>query len=147
MAVGADADILRVALQRWTAGRYPERMALDQARALDGTVWGLGLQRAFDGPGRFGQLLSRIPMGLQGVHVVTSLEEHRPEPLPAYGEVSGRPTAFWMHFAFTGPALFVRPEDGLCIALLLHRRGPEGELLDLDTLRARRWHLLRRFLE
>lgn len=144
---GADADTLRAALQRWTAGRHPERMALDQARALDGTVWGLGLQRAFDGLGRFGQLLSRIPMGLQGVHVVASLEEHLPEPLAVYGEASGRATAFWMHFAFTGPALFVRPEDGLCIALLLHRRGPEGGLLDLDTLRARRWHMLRQFLE
>ncbi len=143
---GADPDTLRMALQRWVAGRNPERMAQDQARASDGTVWGLGLQRAFDGAGRFGQLLSRVPLGLQGVHVVASLEEHLPESLNAYGEASGRPTAFWMHFAFTGPALFVRPEDGLCIALLLHRRGPSGELLDLDTLRARRWHLLRRFL-
>ena len=75
------------------------------------------------------------------------LEEADPAPKPPEAPGPGQPGPFWMHFAFTGPSLFVRPEDGLCIALLLHRRGPEGELLDLDTLRARRWHLLRRFLE
>lgn len=143
---GATAAQLRAWLLRWKEARLPERMAVDHARAEDGTVWGLGLQRTSDGCGRFGQLLSRIPIGLRGVHVVASLEDHLPEPLQGYGQAGGRPSSFWMHFGFTGPALFVRPEDGLCIALLLHRRGPAGELLDLDTLRARRWRMLERFL-
>jgi hypothetical protein len=29
----------------------------------------------------------------------------------------------------------------------MHRRGPQGEILDLDTLRARRWRMLEGFLE
>lgn len=143
---GADPETLRRALQRWIDEGHPERMASEQGRAPDGTVWGLGLQRAFEGPGRFGQWLARIPPDVQGIHVLTSLEEHRPEPLPPQDPDPGAPTTFWMHFAFTGPALFVRPEDGLCIAILVHRRGPDGELLSLEELRARRWHLLRRFV-
>ncbi len=33
-------------------------------------------------------------------------------------------------------------EDGLCVALLAHRVGPSGELLDAEQLRARRWEVL-----
>jgi hypothetical protein len=38
--------------------------------------------------------------------------------------------------------LFYRPEDGLCLAILTHRLGPAGELLDAEQLRARRWEIL-----
>jgi len=133
-------------LRAWAGSRTPARMAVETARAADGTVWGLGLQRVFDGAWHFGQLLSRIPLGIRGVHVISSTESGLPESLPAPKPGAGKPTAFWMHFGYTGPALFIRPEDGLCIGLLLHRRGPAGEILDLDTLRARRWRMLEAFL-
>jgi len=137
---------LKARLDHWAASRIPSRMAVETARAADGTVWGLGLQRVFDGAFHFGQLLSRIPLGIHGTHVLTSTRVELPDPLPAPKPGAGKPTAFWMHFGFTGPALFIRPEDGLCIGLLLHRRGPEGEIIDLDTLRARRWRMLEAFL-
>jgi hypothetical protein len=57
-------------------------------------------------------------------------------------EPPGEPSAFWFHLGFTGPALFFRPEDGLCLAILAHRLGPTGELLDAEQLRARRWEIL-----
>ncbi len=133
-------------LRAWAGSRTPARMAVETARAADGTVWGLGLQRVFDGAWHFGQLLSRIPLGIQGVHVLSSTATDLPLPLPVPKPGAGKPTAFWMHFGYTGPALFIRPEDGLCLCLLLHRRGPEGEILDLDTLRARRWRMLEAFL-
>lgn len=133
-------------LQRWAGSRTPARMAVETARAADGTVWGLGLQRVFDGAWHFGQLLSRIPLGLHGTHVMATTSAELADPLPVPKPGAGKPTAFWMHFGFTGPALFIRPEDGLCIGLLLHRRGPEGELLSLDALRARRWRMLEAFL-
>jgi CubicO group peptidase (beta-lactamase class C family) len=143
---GSTPSQLKAWLQRWASSRIPARMAVETARAADGTVWGLGLQRVFDGAFHFGQLLSRIPLGIQGTHVMASVSAELPEPLPGPKPGAGKPTAFWMHFGYTGPALFIRPEDGLCIALLLHRRGPEGEILDLDTLRARRWRMLEAFL-
>ncbi len=143
---GGTALQMKVWLQQWAGSRIPCRMAVETARAADGTVWGLGLQRVFDGAWHFGQLLSRIPLGIQGTHVLASTEETLPEPLPTPKPGAGRPSAFWMHFGYTGPALFIRPEDGLCLCLLLHRRGPKGEIIDLDTLRARRWRMLEGFL-
>lgn len=137
---------MRAWLQRWATSRIPARMAVETARAADGTVWGLGLQRVFDGAWHFGQLLSRIPLGIQGTHVMASTSAELADPLPSPKPGAGKPTAFWMHFGYTGPAIFVRPEDGLCICLLLHRRGPEGEIIDLDALRARRWRMLEAFL-
>ena len=53
-------------LRAWAGSRTPARMAVETARAADGTVWGLGLQRVFDGAWHFGQLLSRIPLGISG---------------------------------------------------------------------------------
>ena len=143
---GCTPQQMKAWLQRWAGSRSPARMAVETARAADGTVWGLGLQRVFDGAWRFGQLLSRIPMGIQGTHVLASTDSELPESLPEPKAGTGKPTAFWMHFAYTGPALFIRPEEGLCLCLLLHRRGPQGEILDLDTLRARRWRMLEGFL-
>lgn len=130
-------------LQAWTTSGLPTRMAEDSATGSDGACWGLGLQRCFAGPGRFGQLLSAIPASFTGVHVLTSAGTEAPEAAPVLETKPGAPTDFWMHFGYTGPALFVRPETGLCLALLVNRRGPAGELLDIETLRARRWQLLK----
>ena len=138
---GATPERLRAWLERWVAEGFPLRMAELQARAADGTAWGLGLQRADLAPGRFGQLLARLPEGA-GLRVAVSLDVQEPAPKPPELPGEGLAGSFWMHFAFTGPALFVRPSDGCCVCLLLHRRGPRGELLDLERLRARRWHLL-----
>jgi len=138
---GGTPEQVKACLERWIAGGYARRMAVDTARAQDGTRWGLSLQRSLSGRSRFGQLLAQIPASLTGIHVRVSTETAFAPPLPAE-EAAGEPTAWWMHFGFTGPALFVRPEDGTCLCLLTHRRGPEGELLDAWRLQERRWAML-----
>jgi len=129
-------------LARWLADRLPARMAVDTARGADGSRWGLGLQRALTGPGRFGALLAAIPPRVSGVHVLVHEADRLSPPAPALEDPAGEPSVFWYHLGYTGPALFVRPEDGLCIAVLAHRMGPAGELLDVKQLRARRWEVL-----
>lgn len=143
---GATPSQMRAAVERWIDAGFPARMAVETAQAEDGTRWGLGLQRALDGPGRLGSLLARVPDGFSGVHVVASTETELAPETPAAGSEPGVPTAWWMHFGFTGPALFVRPADGAAIVLLLHRLGPSGEMLSLAQLQARRWCALSRFL-
>jgi CubicO group peptidase (beta-lactamase class C family) len=139
---GASAPQLAAVLARWVAAGWPGRMALDAARAADGTIWGLGLQRVMTGPGRFGEILDGVPLGSAGVHVLEDITEAMPAPAPRLEGPPGPPSGWWMHTGFTGPALFVRPADGACLALLCHRRGPDGGLLDLETLRARRREVL-----
>lgn len=136
---GTTAHQLQTALVRWVTAGWPVRMAVETARGEESTLWGLGLQRAFDGPGRFGQLLSRVPEGI-GCHVI----ENATEALPPFAPEGspGNPSGWWFHFGYTGPALFFRPSDRACLGLLVHRRGPAGELLDAETLRARRWEVL-----
>jgi CubicO group peptidase (beta-lactamase class C family) len=118
-------------------------MAEPAAVAADGARWGLGLQMALDGPGRFGSLLAGLAPAFTGVHVLVCHGDALSEPAPALSEDPGEPTGFWFHLGYTGPALFFRPETGLCIALLAHRLGPSGELLDPEQLRARRWEALK----
>jgi CubicO group peptidase (beta-lactamase class C family) len=144
---GAAPDQMEEVLKRWVRSGFPARMAVDTAQAEDGTGWGLGLQRATAGAGRLGSLLDKIPDGCTGIHVLVSVSEALSPPAPELGAPPGEPTGWWMHFGFTGPALFVRPADGACICLLMHRRGCFGEMLDLAQLQARRWALLARFLE
>lgn len=143
---GCTARQLRAWLPRWCAD-FAESMAVDTAVAEDGLPWGLGLHRVFDGAGRFGQLLARIPEGVPRVFVEEDAITDPPGAAPVIDEDPGAPTDFWMHLGYTGPALFVRPSDGFCLALLLHRRGPDGELLDVASLRARRWRMLESFLQ
>ncbi len=143
---GATPSQMRTAVEGWIDAGFPARMALETARAEDGTRWGLSLQRVLDGPGRLGSLLAHVPGGFSGVHVVASTEMDLAPEAPAAGAEPGVPTEWWMHFGFTGPALFVRPADGTAIVLLLHRRGPGGEMLNLAQLQARRWRALSRFL-
>ena len=129
-------------LRGWLASGLPGRMAVDTAREPDGSIWGLGLQRAMLGGGRFGALLAAIPPGAGGLHLVVHDGAALSPPAPALEPAPGPASACWFHLGFTGPALFFRPGDGLCIALLAHRLGPAGELLDAEQLRARRWELL-----
>ncbi len=142
---GTTAPQLRAALARWVAAGWPSRMAVETAEGEHGTRWGLGLQTAFTGGGYFGQLLSRITPGT-GLHVLEEPADDAPPPAPPLEAQPGPPSDWWFHLGYTGPALFYRPSDQSCIALLLHRRGPDGALLDAETLRARRWATLSRFV-
>ena len=142
---GATADQLLTALNCWVAAGWPQAMAIPQAEGEDGTLWGLGLQVAFAGQGRFGQLLSRIPLG-SGIHVLEDPAEDTAPEAPLVEAGPGPRSDWWYHLGYTGPALFYRPSDHACLALLLHRRGPEGTLLDVEALRARRWAALSRFV-
>jgi CubicO group peptidase (beta-lactamase class C family) len=139
---GATPSQMRMALERWVGSGFPIRMAVETARAEDGTQWGLGLQRVLTGTGRLGELLMRLPAGFRGIHVHVSTETRLAPEAPQVPSGSEVETEWWMHFGFTGPALFVRPRDGTTIVLLLHRRGPEGQMLDIKQLQARRWRAL-----
>jgi CubicO group peptidase (beta-lactamase class C family) len=142
---GTTAPQLRTALARWVAAGWPERMAVETAPGEWGTRWGLGLQEAPTGSGRFGQLLSNLPPG-PGIHVLEDATTEAPGAAPAMDGNPGPASGWWFHLGYTGPALFYRPLDGCCLALLLHRLGPVGELLDAESLRARRWAALSRFV-
>lgn len=143
---GTTAEQMRAALARWIAAGWPQRMAQPTARGEDGILWGLGLQVACGGGGRFGQLLSKLPPET-GLHVLEDATEAAPIAAPALEEGPGPESGWWFHFGYTGPALFFRPSDGSCVALLMHRRGPTGELLDAEALRARRWAALAHFVD
>lgn len=137
---GATAAQLRNWLRIWSA-QWAPRMCVEASREGDGSVWGLGLRAAHHGPGRFAELLERVPSGA-GLHVAEDAMTDLVEAAPALAPEPGPVSAWWCHFGFTGPALFFRPGDGACLALLLHRRGPDGGLLDAEALRVRRWKLL-----
>ena len=141
----ATAPQLRAALARWVAAGWPARMAMETAAGEQGARWGLGLQIAPLGPGRFGELLTTLPPGL-GLRVLEDATEATPAPALAQEPAPGPASGWWFHLGFTGPALFYRPSDQACVALLVHRRGPEGTLLDPEALRARRWGLLAQFM-
>ena len=144
---GTDPEGLRRCLQRWLGSGAPAAMARDTAVGADGTRWGLGLQRALTGAGRFGSLLDGIPLGRGGLEVLVDDATALRPPIPDPQSPPGPPSGFWYHLGFTGPALFWRPEDGLCLAILAHRAGPQGELLDAGQLQARRWAVLEAWLD
>jgi len=143
---GAGPSQLKTWLGRWIAQGWASRMATPTAESGEGGIWGLGLQVALDGEGRFGRLLARVPEGLGGVHLVASDETALPAEIPPLAGSPGRPTGWWFHTGFTGPLLCFRPSDRCCLALLCHRAGPDGELLDLDRLRSRRSALLQQIV-
>ncbi len=142
---GTSAPQLQAALARWVASGWPDRMAVDTAEGEDGACWGLGLQASFAGKGRFGQLLSKIPAG-SGLLVLEDSSVDAPARAPDLDMDPGPASGWWFHLGYTGPALFYRPSDRSCIALLLNRRGPDGALLDTEALRARRWGILAPFV-
>ena len=144
---GASPARMRASLERWLASGAPGRMCVDIAQGADGARWGLGLQRALTGSGRFGALLAALPPGIGGLHLRVHTGRSLAVPAPPLAEPPGEPSAFWFHLGFTGPALFYRPEDGCCLAVLAHRLGPAGELLDAEQLRARRWAILAEAVE
>ena len=142
---GTSAPQLHAALARWVASGWPDRMAVDTAEGENGARWGLGLQTAFAGGGRFGQLLSKISPR-SGLHILEDPSVGAPPSAPDLDKDPGPASGWWFHLGYTGPALFYRPSDRSCIALLLHRRGPDGGLLDAERLRARRWAMLAPFV-
>lgn len=143
---GASAPHMRAALARWIAAGWPDRMAEETAEGEDGTRWGLGLQVAFSGGGRFGRLLAGMPPG-PGIRVLEVDATEAPAPAPPVDPDPGAPSGWWFHLGYTGPALFYRPSDRACLLLLAHRRGPGGDLLDAEALRARRWQALTRWID
>ena len=142
---GTTAPQLRAALARWVAAGWPQRMAVETAEGENHARWGLGLQIASSGGGYFGQLLSKFSAG-SDIHILEDPTEAAPLGAPPIEADPGPPSGWWFHLGYTGPALFYRPCDGCCLGLLLHRRGPEGALLDAEALRARRWAALGRFV-
>lgn len=142
---GTTASQLSAALARWVAAGWPERMTVETAQGENGARWGVGLQVAFAGGGRFGQLLSKIPSG-SGIHILEDLTKDAPPEVPPIEAEPGAPSGWWFHLGYTGPAVFYRPSGCCCLGLLLHRRGPKGALLDAEALRARRWAALSRFV-
>lgn len=106
---GTSPEGMARVLERWLAGGFPDRMAVDTVQAADGARWGLGLQRALTGAGRFGSLLAQLPPGPGGIHVLVEDSTELPPPAPAVHGASGEPSAFWFHLAYTGPALFLSP--------------------------------------
>ena len=142
---GTTAPQLCAALARWVASGWPDRMAVVSSGGENGTRWGLGLQVAFAGGGRFGQLLARIPSGF-GLQVLEDSSEGIAPAAPPLDENQEPASGWWFHLGYTGPALFYRPSDRSCIGLLLNRRGAGGVLLDAEALRARRWAILAPFV-
>jgi CubicO group peptidase (beta-lactamase class C family) len=140
----ATAPQLRAALARWLGAGWPHRMAQAQAEGEGGARWGLGLQVARRGAQGFGELLSRLPLGL-GLHVIEAPTDALPATAPT-AALTDAPSGWWFHTGFAGAALFFRPEDGACVALLAHRRGPDGALLDVAALHGRRLEALRGFV-
>lgn len=138
----ASAPQFKSALRIWVASGWPRRMAVPTATTSEGQVWGLGLLNAQRGPGRFAELLARIPEGVGGVHVVADEMRVAPAPPPPLSGLPGARTDWWFHTGYTGPLLCVRPSDGCVVALLIHRLGPDGTLLSEEALRGRRWGLL-----
>lgn len=131
---------LRAWLKVWSL-QWAPRMCVEASKEADGSIWGLGLRVAHLGSGRFAELLARVPSG-SGLHVIADRATCLAAAAPSLDSELGPPSGWWCHFGFTGPALFFRPKDGACIALLAHRLGPAGELLDAEALRARRWEIL-----
>lgn len=139
---GGTPGQVRLALERWWEGGWPARMAVPRAQAEDGLPWGMGLHRIPVGEGRYGDLLAGLPRTLTGIHMGISTEDKLSEPAPLL-DAPDFDTPWWGHFGFTGGALFLRPDTGLTVCLLVHRRGPDGALLGAEALRARRWESLR----
>ncbi|MBI3132237.1 MAG: serine hydrolase [Acidobacteria bacterium] len=143
----ASAPQFEPALRTWIGAGWPSRMAVPTAKTMEGQIWGLGLQNAQRGPGRFAELLTRIPEGLGGLHLLAEGAVDAPSPAPILEGPPGEMTEWWFHTGYTGPLLCVRPSDGCVVALLIHRLGPDGTLLSEEALRGRRWGLLARLAD
>lgn len=135
---GATAEEVRRWLETWRKAYLPY-MAVPIAANEEGTPWGLGLHGVTDP--QYGNLLEALP-GSGAVRVIEDATTHAPPPLPPLDSCSN--THFWMHLAYTGPALFARPQDRTVLCLLVNRLGPDGELLSMEGLKARRCAVLQK---
>jgi len=131
--------------RRWLASwvrSFSSLMANETSHSIDGEIWGLGLQRLKSGAGGFAELLDS--KAIEGIHVVSYSGFDDPPQIGPH--VPAGPSDWWLHFGYTGPALFVRPGDGVCVLLLCHRLANAPSLLPVDALRARRREMLKNFL-
>lgn len=149
---GADPKQLKAWLEKWVAMDFPGRMAVRVCDDASGRAWGLGLHALVPD---LVPLLQRVPPGLGGVHVLEDAGQDGPESLDlpkgssetGSSETGSSETGFWMMRGYTGPALFVRPQDGCVIALLVNRLGPGGALLDAQSLHFRRARALMEWVQ
>ncbi len=137
-------------LSQWLTEGWPTLQAVPQAIADDGyTQWGLGLLRVMDGNGKYGDILLDLMLRQRLSPGVLVLEDDTcelsdPVPLNDAPGGYGQPTDWWMHTGFTGPMVFVHPASSTVLGLLMHKRGPQGELIDIDVRRARAYSMLRK---
>lgn len=141
----ANPDEFKKSINYWIEEKFPQRMSREPIHGENGSLWGLGLQKLRTGTGSLGDLLSRIPLGaLSEPLVIEGSSDHLSIDVD---QSHTGDCAWWGHLAFTGPAIFYRPEDQACIGLLTHRKGPQGELLTQPQIHARRIELLGRAVE
>ena len=150
---GATSSQMKLALDEWVGAGWPRVMSVQVSKTEDNVGWGMGLWKVYNAKGRYGELLRQIPLDLENDRNGAIVIEHVGNELPPSVLEEAAPTAdttdadsdregWWMHTGFTGPAVFFRPEDNFCIAILCHRRGPAGELLDANYRRGRHYVLL-----
>jgi CubicO group peptidase (beta-lactamase class C family) len=138
---GATPESARAWVCGWVQ-RFPSLMAVETSCSADGELWGLGLQRLKKGVGGFSEILDGEAMGaIQGVEVIADGGYGVPPQVQAHEPTE--PSDWWFHFGYTGPAIFVRPSDSVCVLILCHRLNDSGELLKVDELRARRLQILK----
>jgi len=149
---GATAAQFEFCLKQWLREGWPVLQAVPHAVAEDGyTQWGLGLLRVMDGKGKYGEMLLELTAKGKLSPGVVVVEEDTCElsqavPVDTAAGGQGQPTDWWMHTGFTGPIIFVNPKTSIVVGLLMHRRGPAGELVDIDVRRARAYSALRKLL-
>ena len=136
---GANKEQFTSCLQNWLEGGWPELQAVPTSVSEEGVTWGLGLWQVKNGPGRYGDFLLKLQLG-PGVHVIEETTTSLSTPVEL-GD-AGENTDWWMHTGFTGPIVFVNPKTKTVVAVLMHRLGPEGELIDIDARRARQYSAL-----
>ena len=156
---GASAAQYQRSLEAWLAEGWAHKQACATSRSEEGVTWGLGLWNVYDGPGCYGDILERIRRegntSLEGKVIV--VEENTTElsepiervvvPVSDSDCGQGNSTNWWMHTGFTGPLVFYHTEIKCVIGVLTHRRGPNGELIDIDQRRARHYRALRQLLD
>ena len=153
---GATAAQYQRSLEAWLAEGWPKKQSVPTSETEEGVVWGLGLWQVYDGPGRYGDILLEYEsQGIQNDVVVieeidTELAADVPTPyVQGSGDAThgqGNTTNWWMHTGFTGPLVFYNAKIQCVVGVLTHRRGPDGEMIDLDQRRARHYKALRKLL-
>lgn len=154
---GATAAQYQRSLEAWLAEGWPDKQANATSKSEEGVTWGLGLWNVYDGPGRYGDILGQIEKdgntALKGKVIVieeTTSELSDPVDNPKVeggaDNGQGNATMWWMHTGFTGPLVFYHTELKCVVGVLAHRRGPDGEMIDIDQRRARHYRALRQLL-